>query len=215
MTGERERDAGDRRGEPCDRRTTVCEVGVDVGDVAGGVDPVGQLAGVQQLLHVDAARTPPLAGADRLRGRGGQCAGETSRVPACRVQQRCAECRHVAGEPTREPGRRQRCGVGEVGRHRVDAVDDRVVRGFLRALEHKELQRDAELLEPPDLAGDEELRDPRVALEQIGDGADAGILDVAGGHDRVPPAVTGANAPARSSQNRWLQSPSSNRCSAV
>ena len=55
---------------------------------------------------------------------------------------------------------------GRYARRGPDPLDHRVVLGLVGRLDHEQPQRNAELLQPPDLAGDEQLREPRVALER-------------------------------------------------
>ena len=93
-------------------------------------------------------------------------AAAAARVRASGPQERAAGCAPATGaRACRRP-----CVTG--GRYsglRADPLDDRVARRLVRRLDHEQAQPQAGALEPLDLAGDEELREPRVALEQVGD----------------------------------------------
>ena len=59
VAGERERQARDQRGEPRNGRAAMREVRVQMPDVRGGEQPLGQGDGLKQLLEVHLARPRP------------------------------------------------------------------------------------------------------------------------------------------------------------
>jgi hypothetical protein len=103
---ERERDAGDPRRVPGDRRRSMREVGVEVADVRKVEEPVGEGDALEELLEEDLARSCEAgrarAAGERDRERGG---AEDSRRPTPeRAAERRQEAREVGDEPDGKPG---------------------------------------------------------------------------------------------------------------
>ena len=176
VAGERERQAGDRRGQPGDGRRAVREVRVQPGHVAGPVEPVGQVHGTKELEDVELAgsRPEPAPCADRL----GEClagrSGQTHGVAPSGADDRGEEQSPVRSEPTGQLRPGQRCRLQQVLGPRPHPAYDVVVDVFVGRLDDVEAKRDAETLHAVDLAGDEHLGEPWVALEDIGDAARPG-----------------------------------------
>ena len=103
VAGERERQAGDARGEPGDRGRPVREVRVQVADVGRVEQPVGERDRLQQLLDVDLARAGERVRRSRTPG--------ANAVPAARATPRGRRraTRRIAGRNARGRARRQRC----------------------------------------------------------------------------------------------------------
>ena len=135
------------------------------------VEPVGQVDGQQELLEVD------------LAGRGEEAAPRPDRLGEC-LPGRAHRCPRGGGGPsgagragrppgwraaTRAPGPRTATSsaAGSPGRD-SHAAYDVVLDVLVRRLQHEEAQRHPEALQSVDLAGDEHLGEPGVALEHVG-----------------------------------------------
>ena len=170
VPGERERQPGDRGGQPRDGGRAVREVRVQSDHVARGVEPIGEVDREQELLDVDLARrvekTAP--GPDRLR----HCpAGGTGRAPGVAsggAQQGRPEVLAVVAEPSEQSDRGQRGRLLQVVGPDPDAPYDVVLDVLVGRLQHVQAQRHPEAFHPVDLAGDEHLGQPRVALQHVG-----------------------------------------------
>ncbi len=173
VAGEREGEPGDRRRQPRDGGRAVSEVGVQVGDGGVGEDRVGQRDGEQELLQVDLARcrqrsfTGPNRLGERHRRRAHQSPGSAARHGSERGKERT----DVAQQPGQGGAGRQRRRGGQVAGGGPDPVDDRVPIGLVRRLEDEDPGGHTELLDAVDLAGDERLRTAREPFQYVGDGA--------------------------------------------
>ena len=188
VAGERERQPGELGRQPGHGRGAVREVGVQVPHVPGLDQPVGQVDGLQELLEVDRARPPAPSGPDRLPdGRGRAVRGDAAPGAGGRSARSDGRNGPKLSRSQRGTGRSP-TGTSSPGRY--DGVASILsTTGWCSVssagLSTNSRSGSAELLQPPDLAGDEQLGDARVALQDVRDG--------------VPDLVLVSHAYARSS----------------
>jgi hypothetical protein len=96
---ERERQAAQAGRQPGHGRGAVGEVGVEVGDVADRIDPVGDGDRLEELLQVHLAQPPALASSHGLGGGHADDAGEAQRVPPGCAPERREEGAQVGAQP--------------------------------------------------------------------------------------------------------------------
>ena len=172
MCGERERQTGHHRRQPCDGRRAVTEMRVDVPHVTGGDDRIGQRSSLEKLLERRCPwkRPAPFAGPDGVAecGRRGACGPDrmTPHLPA----EWTDKPQGVDRKPSDESHRGDRCGVRQMDARRADRVDDRMREWLVRTLDDEKPKRHPPALEPVNLAGDECLRQTRKRLEHVSDG---------------------------------------------
>ena len=149
-----------RRRQPGHRGGAVGEVRVQVADVAGPRQPVGDVGGLQELLEVDRARPPAAPGPRRLPPAAAAARASAQRVPAgdprAAPAGTAASCRAATAAAARRTATWSPAGT-------TACASMRSTTGWCSAssagLSTNSRSGMPELLQPPDLAGDEQLGD--------------------------------------------------------